>query len=360
MHNTALDILKKINNNGYEAYIVGGYPRDLCLNRKSIDIDICTNATPKDLNKLFPKATIPLKEYGSVEVLFNRVKFEITTYRKEFKYDNNRSPIKVEYINSLLDDLKRRDFTINTLCIDKDGNYIDLLNGKADIDAKVIRVVGSPRIKIKEDVFRILRAIRFATILDFDIDPCLQKYIIKYGFLLKKLSSFRKKEELDKIFSNANALKGINLIKKFKLERYLNLSLNNVVITSSPIGIWAQVITNNEYNFTNNEKDMIKKINELKNKEIDDYVLYKYGLYICFIVGEIRGISKKELTLRYEQLPIKNNTDIMITALEICQVLNKKPGVFIKEIFDDLEKKILNGELTNEKDYLLKYVKTYE
>lgn len=358
MYNTAIKMLNKLNENGFKAYIVGGFPRDLILNRKSLDIDICTDATPKQLKEIFKNSMLPKVQYGSVTVIYNKVRFEITTFRKDIKYENHRLPVKIKYIVNLLDDLKRRDFTINTLCMDKDGNIIDLLDGRKEIEDKKIKMVGNPKYKLKEDALRILRAIRFATILDFEIDSKLKKYIKKYGYLLKELSYFRKKEELEKIFLSTNVQKGIDLIKELKLDSYLELSnLDKVVITSSAIGIWAQLEVDNIYVFNNHEKEFLKQIKSLlKENNLSNETLYKYGLYISLIVGEIKGIDKKLINKLYNELPIKSKKEINISAKDICNILNKEPGVYLKEIFETLEHQILEQNLSNDFDVLKEYV----
>ena len=210
MKEKALEVLKIFEDNGYIAYIVGGFVRDYILDRKTLDIDICTNATPKEIIEIFDCVKISDFSYGSVNIVYKKVKFDVTTFRKDIKYEDNRKPIKIKYISNLQTDLLRRDFTINTLCMNSKGEIIDLLNGRVDIENKVIKTVSNPRVKIKEDSLRILRAIRFATILDFDIESKTKKYIIKYGYLLEKLSGSRKKEELTKIFSSVNKEKGRN------------------------------------------------------------------------------------------------------------------------------------------------------
>ena len=361
MYEIAIKMLNKLNDNGFKAYIVGGYPRDLILNRESFDIDICTDATPKELKEIFKDSMLPKVEYGSVTVIYHKVRFEITTFRKDLKYENHRLPVKIKYIGRLIDDLKRRDFTINTLCIDLKGNIIDLLNGRKEIESKTIKMVGNPKHKLKEDCLRILRAVRFATILDFELAKDLKKYIKKYGYLLKELSYFRKKEELEKIFLSSNISKGIELIKELELDKYLELSnLDNLKKTSSIIGIWAQVNVENIYHFSNNEKEHIKNIKELMNKDVlDNYNLYKYGLYVSSVVSEIKGIDKKIVKQKYNDLPIKNKKEINISANEICEVLNKDPGEFLKEIFKKLEIDILNKKVENDKEILKEYIKKY-
>lgn len=358
MNKTAIDLLKIINDNGYQAYLVGGYPRDLYMGRKSIDYDICTSATPKELKNIFNDSTVHIEQYGSVTLIYQNNRFEITTFRRDIKYLNNRKPIEIEYVDSLLEDLKRRDFTMNTMCIDQNGNLIDLMNGREDINNKIIKTVGEADKKIYEDSLRILRAIRFATILDFDLDYDLKQSIKKHKGLLRNLSYYRKKEELDKIFSSSNCIKGINLIKELDLAQELELSnIEKLVPTTYLIGIWAQLNVLDKYLFNNTEKESIIKINEIIDKDIlNDNILYNYGLYICSIVGEIRGIDLKLINEKYNNLYIHNKTDIKIDAKEICKLLNKEPGPFLSKIFNDLEYKLVNKLIKNEKEDLTKYI----
>ena len=181
MYNKAIEVLNIFFNNGFDAYIVGGYVRDKLLGIKTNDIDICTNAKPKDIVKLFDIQSNDETQYGAVKIIYKNYNFDVTTFRRDIKYEDNRKPVKIKYINDLKKDLLRRDFTINTLCIDKDGKIIDLLNIKDDLDKKIIKTVGNPRYKIKEDSLRILRAIRFASVLDLEIDSKTKAYIKKYG-----------------------------------------------------------------------------------------------------------------------------------------------------------------------------------
>ena len=363
MYKTALELLKEINSHGYVSYIVGGYPRDLYLNRESLDIDICTNATPKDLKDIFGDIMLPKENYGSVTVIKNKIRFEITTFRHDIKYENNRTPLEIEYINNIEDDLRRRDFTINTLCMDSEGNIIDLLDGKKDLDNKLIKMVGDANIKLKEDALRILRAIRFAVTLNFSIDNDLKESIKKNAYLLKNLSYFRKKDELDKIFASPNVSYGIDLIKELGLDKPLELSnIEKLVITDYSIGIWAQLDVIDKYSFTNNEKDTIRRINELKDKDIlNKEILYKYGLYVCSIAGDIKGIDRVVITASYNALPIRSINDIAIKPVGIMGTLNKGSGPYLKVIISDLEYKILHGELENDSKVLEEYiVKNYK
>lgn len=221
MYSCAIEILKMIDEFGYEAYIIGGYPRDLYLGIFSDDIDICTNAKYDDLTNIFSDYEISKGNFGSMILKYKNYEFEITTYRKEFEYDKNRFPKTIEFVDTLEEDLKRRDFVINTLCIDLNGNYVDLLGAKQDLDNKIIRCVGNSDEKISQDILRSLRAIRFATVLNFKIDDELKEVIKKYSYLISNLSDKRKIEELDRILNSDNKEYGLFLIKDMGLNLYL-------------------------------------------------------------------------------------------------------------------------------------------
>ena len=358
MYKRAIEVLNKLTDNGYLAYIVGGYPRDYLLGIKTKDIDICTNASPKQIMEIFDTEGVSDTKYGSVKVIYKNYKFDVTTFRKDIKYEDNRKPIKIKYIDNLKKDLLRRDFTINTICIDKDENIIDILGAKEDIDNKIIKTVGNPRYRLMEDSLRILRAIRFATILDFNIDDKTKNYIVKYGYLLKKLSGSRKKEELGKIFSSVNKERARSLIIELGLDKHLGIkNLDSIVMCDDIIGIWSQLELEDEYPWLKSEKDHIKKIREMLNMEIDNYSVYKYGLYVSTVVGSIKGISYREINKIYKNLVIYSRKDILVSAMDISKVLNREPGNYLSNIMLDIEKRIINLELDNDKDKILDYVK---
>lgn len=357
MQKSAQEILNKIENHGYEAYIVGGFVRNYCLGQPSLDVDICTNATPKDLSNIFEGAIIPTEKYGAVTLIHQKIRYEITTYRKEIRYDDYRRPIEIEYVDNLLEDLKRRDFTINTLCMNSKGEIIDLLNGKTDLENKIIKTVDDAHNSLSKDVLRILRAIRFATSLDFKLDGAVKKAIIDNGHLLPKLSYTRKKEELTKIFTSPNAEYGVSLLREFNLGQHLELSnLDKLKIVDDILGIWAQLEAVN-YPFSNIEKETITKVQEaLELGSIDNHMLYKYGLYITSIVASIKDIDKKKITVMYSKLPIKSRSDININIDNVCQHLDIAPGPWIKKIYELIEQKIIDGNLNNSEKDILEYI----
>ena len=352
----ALKILDILHEHQHESYIVGGYVRDKLINRTSNDIDICTSATPKEIMEIFPNTSSP--NYGSINIVYKNTNFDITTFRKDIKYQDNRLPVKIKYIKSIKKDLLRRDFTINTFCINKDGKVKDYLNATPDLNKRIIRTVGNPRYRLKEDSLRILRAIRFATILDFDIEPKTKHYLTEYAHLLKKLSYQRKKQELDKIFTSNRKEKGIQLLIDLKIDDALKLSkLKDITPCDDLIGIWAQLNVDDIYPFTKVERHEMKKIRELLKLDIQDpYNLYTYGLYTATVVYQIKKESIAKLNKIYQSLPIHAIKDTAINGKDIAEILNKKPGNYIKEITHDLEKQILSNKVNNTKEDLAKYI----
>lgn len=359
MLDNAKKVLRMITEKGYEAYIVGGYVRNYLLGIESNDIDITTNATPKELQEIFENVDLPSTNYGAVIINNHGVRYEITTFRKEISYTDNRKPVEIEYINDLHEDLLRRDFVINTICIDENGDVIDYLNGKDDLEKRIVRSVGDATAKLEQDSLRILRAIRFASTLNFELDQELVSAIIYNKHLLKSLSYNRKKEELDKIFSSSNASKGIELLLKFGLDKELELErLKNVKNTDSLIAVWSILNVVDIYPFTNSEKELIKDINEaLEYNNYDPKVLYKYGLYVNQVAGLIKGLDKKKITELYNNLNIHSRKELDIETNEIINIVKKSPGEYIKDVYVDLESKVLYSKLDNNHDLLLNYIK---
>lgn len=361
MHNNNLNVLKEIEKYGYEAYIVGGYVRDYYMKKESKDVDICTNALPMDLVKIFNDAILPKEKYGAVTLYNNGIRYEITTFRKELKYVN-RKPVEIEYTKNLCEDLERRDFTINVLYMNSFGEIKDLFNGIGDINSKIIRSLGDATIKFRDDPLRILRTIRFATILNFKLDKNVSMGIKDNAHLLTTLSYERKKDELSKIFASNNAKYGIKLIKTYKLDKYLELNnFNKLKVTSDILGIWSQLDVINKYPFNKIEKDIINNVDKIiNNKRISKYEIYKYGLYVSSIAAEILNINKKNIVNLERNLPIKSIKDINITTNELVKLFNKEPGKWIKEIYIDLEYKILYSKVKNEYNDIKSYIlKTY-
>lgn len=353
-----IDVLEKIEDNGFEAYIVGGYVRDYVLGIKSSDIDICTNARVKDLMEIFSDMNVTSNEYGSVKIVTNTLRIDITTYRRDVKYNGNRRKVEIEYVDNLLDDINRRDFTMNTLCMNKDQTILDLLKGQEDIENKIIRCVGSPRDRLSEDPLRMLRAVRFATTLGFTIEDELYQVMLEYKDKIRELSLERVKEELTKILVSQKALYGLQLLKDLGYLDILQISYTNIMYVSDICGMYSQLNFKNKFPFSKEERENIKAIQKIvKYGKIDNMVLFEHGLYLSLVAGSILGIDKEFITKSEKKLPIHVVKDIEITSDEICSILEIEPCQIIKKVYDKLTKMILGHKLKNEHDVLVNYLK---
>lgn len=221
---------------GHELYAVGGVIRDILIanftpdyNFNNIyqtstydDIDFATSASPEEVMQMFPK-TIPTGlKHGTVTVLFKKKSFEVTTYRIDAEYKNHRSPEHIIFTKSLHEDLSRRDFTINAMASNPlEGNIIDIFNGIEDIKKKIIRCVGNPYTRYEEDALRMLRAIRFATKLNYKIEMQSMEAIHALKDTIRYISQERKAVEFRKILCSRYPSKGIELLKNTKLLSYI-------------------------------------------------------------------------------------------------------------------------------------------
>ncbi len=194
-----LQIINCITEAGYEAYAVGGCIRDSILGRVPDDWDITTSATPLQVKQLFRRTIDTGIQHGTVTVMLDREGFEVTTYRIDGKYEDGRHPEEVTFTPNLEEDLKRRDFTINAMAYNEKEGLVDLFGGMEDINAGVIRCVGDPIARFNEDALRIMRAIRFAAQLGYEIHPETKQAIRELAPNLKKISAERIQVELTKL-----------------------------------------------------------------------------------------------------------------------------------------------------------------
>ncbi|MFA6392806.1 MAG: HD domain-containing protein [Candidatus Paceibacterota bacterium] len=239
-------VTETLKKAGFEAFLVGGCVRDLILEREPKDWDIATNAKPEGIIPLFEK-TIYENKFGTVGIVLpltppayshlplageENTIIEVTTYRTEAKYSDFRHPDEVNFSENIEDDLKRRDFTINALAYSpaialakegshSNGHLIDLFGGVKDIKDKVIRAVGNPNDRFREDALRMLRAIRFSVQLDFAVSYETMQAIVDNSSLIKNISFERIRDEFTKIINSDNPVAGIGLLQKLNLLKYI-------------------------------------------------------------------------------------------------------------------------------------------
>lgn len=215
-------IIDKLTDAGYEAYAVGGFVRDKLMGREVSDIDITTSAVPEETKKVFADYIVIETgiKHGTVTLLIDNVPYEITTYRCESGYTDSRHPDEVAFVRDINIDLSRRDFTVNAIAYSHQNGIVDLFGGTNDIDNKIIRAVGDPYKRFGEDALRILRALRFASVLGFEIEPKTSSAIFELCYTLNKVSPERIFAELKKLLCGINAE---NVLKKYMvcLERII-------------------------------------------------------------------------------------------------------------------------------------------
>lgn len=209
--NDAKMIINCFLQSGYEAYAVGGCVRDSILGKPFDDVDITTSAEPSEMIAVLEKNSIRHIEtglkHGTITALVNKKPYEITAFRRDGDYKDSRHPESVEFVRSLKEDLRRRDFTVNAMAYNDECGTVDLFGGKDDLKNGIIRAVGNPDKRFKEDALRIMRAMRFASVLGFEIEKETHDALLKNAGLLKNVSSERVCGELFKLLCGKNALK---------------------------------------------------------------------------------------------------------------------------------------------------------
>lgn len=213
--NDVRTLCRLLNKAGHRAWIVGGCTRDLLLGREVHDWDVATDALPDQVSKVFHRVIPTGIQHGTVTVLLNRVGYEVTTLRGEGTYSDGRHPDSVTFVEDIVEDLARRDFTVNAIAYDPLSDaWTDPFRGRADLEARVIRAVGDPRERFDEDGLRILRAARFVSTLGFDLDPATQRAMAERMPKLACVSFERVRDELLKTLASDQPSRGLRIMQK--------------------------------------------------------------------------------------------------------------------------------------------------
>ena len=213
-----LKLNKLFSEHGHKLYLVGGTVRDYLLGLTLTDMDAVTDALPSEMKEFLPDANYTFERYGSVTIkLDKKVKFDITTLRKETSYEDSRHPSKIEFVKDLSIDVKRRDFTLNALYLDSNLQVIDYFGGEKDLKNKVLRMIGDPDLRLKEDPLRIIRAIRFASDFDLSLDSELEMAIKNNVNELQKLNKDKINQDLKKCNPDKQSIV-LQYLQKFNIK----------------------------------------------------------------------------------------------------------------------------------------------
>jgi tRNA nucleotidyltransferase (CCA-adding enzyme) len=375
LHQTGIEILKRLESGGYAAVFVGGFVRDFLLDRPSSDIDIATSATPLQVKALFPKTKDTGVKYGTVTVFLNDHRFEVTTFRTEGSYQDARHPENIDYASKLEDDLVRRDFTINAIAMDASGAILDPVGGRNDLANRTIRAIGDPAIRFEEDALRMLRAFRFAAKLDFAIEPKTKLAIERYRDRLKQLPSERILDEIRTMLAQTHADRALRDMLECRLDDVFLQWGEGIRVFGEADGsipsfetFFAVSLLNldgdaiDAWRFSNREKTKIRRLIDLiQVTEADSFtpmLLYCYGLDLCLQADLAnaarvrRPPSGPQIRLLDAALPIRRPCDLAFKGDDLLQLTGVRNARVIGQVIEEMIEAILNGALPNEREPL--------
>lgn len=383
----ARPVLQTIEQAGYEAYFVGGSVRDTILGKDIHDVDIATSAYPNEIKGLFKRTVDTGIEHGTVMILDHGTGYETTTFRSESTYTDFRRPDQVTFVRSLSEDLKRRDFTINALAMKEDGEVIDLFDGLADLEHHQIRAVGDAQERFHEDALRMMRAVRFASQLDFQIVPATRDAITDHAQLLAKIAVERTQVELLKMLMGRAPQRGLADFMDTGLWQHCpdfadheaalrDLTQQLTHGTSSETATWTLLAT--KFGLTNAAITSFLKHWKTANQtitavqtasraatlllagELNAWQLYQCGADLAPVANEVAVIlgapdRSQQLQAALAALPIHQKKELAATGRDLMQA-GVQPGPQLGAILGDLEYRVVTGELPNDTAALVAHI----
>lgn len=384
----ARPVLQRIEQAGFEAYFVGGCVRDTILGDPIHDIDIATSAYPSEIKAIFKRTVDTGIEHGTVMILDHGTGYETTTFRTESGYQDFRRPDQVTFVRSLAEDLKRRDFTINALALKEDGEVVDLFDGLTDLHRHLIKAVGNPNERFHEDALRMMRAVRFASKLDFVIDQPTLTGIKDNAPLLAKIAVERIQVEFEKMLMGQQPVAGLQAFLDTGLYQYCPglagqkralaglLVLNNWHLTNAA-QVWAVMCLQlglgpddvasflKEWKTSN---DLIKQVRailpvvaKLRHHNLDALTMFQAGWQALVDANQVAklygwALPTADLKAAYQQLPIKDKKELTVDGRQLIAA-GIKPGPFLGQVLTDLTRQVVTGQLANDPATLLAVVK---
>lgn len=308
-------ILNELYKNGYEGYIVGGCVRDHLMGKEPHDYDITTSALPEEVKEIFPHTVDTGIQHGTVTVIIDKTGYEITTYRIDGEYKDNRHPEEVIFTDRLSGDLSRRDFTINAIAYNDVKGYVDLFGGIEDIKRRVIRGVGEPAKRFQEDALRMMRAVRFSAQLDFAIEENTLNALKENADLIRNISIERIREEFFKlILSDHNERLDI-LLNSGMTEHFLPEILNKKFDYGKINSLSRDIVVRLAYIFYGIEWGNVKKI--MKRLRTDNKSMAAVTLISKYTDYEIIDLYSMRKLVSLTEENIKRVIEVMC-AVKNC------------------------------------------
>ena len=370
-----IEIIKILTSFTYQAYLIGGVVRDYVMNNEFNDIDIATNATPEQVRELFPTVKMEYAHLGFVTLKEDGVTFEISTFREEV-YDKPRKPSKIYYANNLVDDVKRRDFTINALALTDNYQIVDLVKGLRDIKKKKVRVIGKGKIRFKEDPLRIFRAYNIVARFNFKIAVLTEHAIKRSNKNLKDISNYQLSRELYKIFDAKYGKKATKYIVDLNSHKYLpdyrtgleiiakhykqfnmieKFALCYASCSKIPDNTCFDKVTLAKIQSILRVVDETKIWNKMSEQTVTPLDVFNYGADLLLAATKINhylqkkypNITKKINKIN-KQLPIHSMSDMKFHGADLVEANNGETGPYIKDIMDELSQEVVLGLVENE------------
>ena len=385
----ASSIIETLKQQGHEAYFVGGSVRDLIIDRPIGDIDIATSALPEEVMAIFPRHVPVGLEHGTVIVVENGEPYEVTTFRTESEYEDFRRPSSVQFVRSLEEDLKRRDFTMNAIAMTEEGKMVDLFAGQEAIQQREIVTVGNAADRFQEDALRMMRGIRFVSTLGFSLETKTKQAIETYGHLLEHIAIERITVEFEKLLTGTYCVKALKELVERKLFShlpYLQMSEEGLLKATqynwdsfeTDIEAWAfflycigeehPAVFLRQWKFSNKKiKDIVAvllTIRTRKEKDWDTVLLYKTGIHIAEMAERVYEAmiesydhtSVKRVQTLFQALPIKSRQEMNVTGNDLLNWASKKPGPWVAEMIQKIEEAIVQGNVVNEKECIREWL----
>lgn len=381
----SVPILELIEEAGYEAYFVGGSVRDYILGRPINDVDIATSATPQEIKRIFPNTADIGIDHGTVLVITDTGTYEITTFRTESGYSDFRRPDAVKFVRSLTEDLQRRDFTMNAIAMDKTGKIIDPFNGKRDLAQKRIITVGNPHERFHEDALRMMRALRFVSQLDFELDQETFDSLKENAQNISEIAVERILVEFEKLAAGSNKIKAFSLLLESGLYQYLPLFsskkdhlmdlLNLPLHQLNAAEIWSIIMIHTKDQEIEEAlrawklplktiRNVQRTIKLVKSKEPSAIDVFQAGHGITVQAAKVRAAlnagnvsdAEENAHQRYNELIIKQMSDLAVTGTDLLIWHQEKPGPWVKEYLEKILKAVLNEELRNDKEEIKRWL----
>ncbi|WP_179395377.1 CCA tRNA nucleotidyltransferase [Lacticaseibacillus absianus] len=375
----AIPIMKQIEAAGYEAYFVGGSVRDALLGLPIHDVDIASSAYPAEIKRIFRKTVDTGIQHGTVMVLWHGAGYEVTTFRTESGYQDFRRPDHVTFVRSLEEDLRRRDFTVNALAVRHDGTVIDLFDGLADLDRRVLRAVGDAHARFHEDALRMMRAVRFQSQLGFAVEPATQAAIQANAALLEKISVERIAAEFTRLMLGQARAAGLQTFLATGLDTHVPLlgahraglvalaALPPAQITA-PAVAWTLVATlcqvpvhplMTAWKQANALAELTQRATQLcaQLAAPTAWQLYQAGeaavrVALAAQAYLVPAFDGHAIAAAYDALPIHSKRELAINGAALIQQ-GFTPGPQLGETLQALEAAVVAGELPNEREQLI-------